>query len=349
MSPRFAPVSCFALSLVVIVACSPEADLGKDSRASKLDELPGATFTFKVDRIWKYASGTSVVFPSDPIPESEYQSIPAEARYIVTFDDDPSTVALTPTGTVDAGDQAFTGKRASYSDSSWEYELSPAFAGARFVVQLQTEGLRAELTIYGSGVPIISGLRGYLSRTTSLGVDAAAPVDASADRTTACTPGMDQTCNNDPLVSALWGTCQSNGTCTCNSGFTVSATTGRCIPEKDAAASDGPLVRTYACTTSDDCCVMLDKCGSALWLVTKSQQAELQAYFNTVSVLTCTSCAPPQVQVSCEGGTCVGSLTGSYGGPLAATHCGLVATDGAAAKLSSQALAAPPQTEFGCN
>jgi hypothetical protein len=40
--------------------------------------------------------------------------------------------------------------------------------------------------------------------------------------------GMDQTCNDDPSISALWGTCQGHGTCTCNSGFVINPVTGRC-------------------------------------------------------------------------------------------------------------------------
>lgn len=35
-----------------------------------------------------------------------------------------------------------------------------------------------------------------------------------------CTPGMDQTCNHDPLVSSFKGTCEADGTCTCAPGTT---------------------------------------------------------------------------------------------------------------------------------
>jgi hypothetical protein len=45
-----------------------------------------------------------------------------------------------------------------------------------------------------------------------------------------CTPGADQTCNDNPIVSALWGHCEADGTCSCNAGFAVNATTGRCVP-----------------------------------------------------------------------------------------------------------------------
>ncbi|MDP1824978.1 MAG: hypothetical protein Q8L48_17100 [Archangium sp.] len=36
-----------------------------------------------------------------------------------------------------------------------------------------------------------------------------------------CTPGRDQECNEDPLMSALSGWCGAAGTCTCSAGFEV--------------------------------------------------------------------------------------------------------------------------------
>jgi hypothetical protein len=45
---------------------------------------------------------------------------------------------------------------------------------------------------------------------------------------TACVPGQDMTCNDDPSVSSLRGTCQSDGTCICSSGAMLNPGTGRC-------------------------------------------------------------------------------------------------------------------------
>src|SRR5690606_30329975 len=47
---------------------------------------------------------------------------------------------------------------------------------------------------------------------------------------TPCVLGQDQTCNGDPSVSALWGTCTEHGTCECKRGF-VLAPTGYCQPQ----------------------------------------------------------------------------------------------------------------------
>jgi NAD-dependent dihydropyrimidine dehydrogenase PreA subunit len=42
-----------------------------------------------------------------------------------------------------------------------------------------------------------------------------------------CTFGADQTCNDNPLISSLHGTCQADGTCVCQLGF-AKTVSGRC-------------------------------------------------------------------------------------------------------------------------
>jgi len=46
---------------------------------------------------------------------------------------------------------------------------------------------------------------------------------------TACQPGMDQSCNDSPIISSIHGTCEPDGTCTCISGFAKNPDTGRCL------------------------------------------------------------------------------------------------------------------------
>ncbi len=65
---------------------------------------------------------------------------------------------------------------------------------------------------------------------TATSVDSAT-VDSDSLEPVSCTFGMDQTCNDSGIVSALWGTCHEDGTCTCIDGFVVNAATGRCMPE----------------------------------------------------------------------------------------------------------------------
>jgi len=44
-----------------------------------------------------------------------------------------------------------------------------------------------------------------------------------------CTYGMDQTCNDDPMISSIHGTCNEDGTCTCDKGWDKNPETGRCL------------------------------------------------------------------------------------------------------------------------
>jgi hypothetical protein len=43
-----------------------------------------------------------------------------------------------------------------------------------------------------------------------------------------CTPGADQTCNDDPTISSLRGTCLPDHTCSCVSGASLNPATGKC-------------------------------------------------------------------------------------------------------------------------
>lgn len=46
---------------------------------------------------------------------------------------------------------------------------------------------------------------------------------------TACEPGVDQLCNDDPVISSIHGTCQPDGTCLCRDGYAKNPETGRCL------------------------------------------------------------------------------------------------------------------------
>lgn len=58
-----------------------------------------------------------------------------------------------------------------------------------------------------------------------------APAGAPRGKRAPCVLGQDQTCNGDPSVSALWGTCTASGTCECKPGF-VLAPSGYCQPQQ---------------------------------------------------------------------------------------------------------------------
>lgn len=69
---------------------------------------------------------------------------------------------------------------------------------------------------------------------THIGSCAAAETGASIHywgecQTEVCTPGLNQTCNDNPIISSIHGTCDQDGTCWCNTGFTINAQTGKCL------------------------------------------------------------------------------------------------------------------------
>jgi hypothetical protein len=57
-----------------------------------------------------------------------------------------------------------------------------------------------------------------------------------------CTFGMDQTCNDNPAVSSVWGQCLPDGTCQCHTGFTVNSATGRCTAPSPCSPLDPTVV-----------------------------------------------------------------------------------------------------------
>jgi hypothetical protein len=72
-----------------------------------------------------------------------------------------------------------------------------------------------------------------------------------------CTVGQDWTCNDDPAMQALAGTCLSGGVCKCNSGFVINPSTGRCMLQPgDAGCS--PDCRVTNCAPPNGLCPTQD-------------------------------------------------------------------------------------------
>lgn len=71
-----------------------------------------------------------------------------------------------------------------------------------------------------------------------------------------CTFGQDQTCNDNPEVSTLWGRCQSDGRCLCLEGFEINTETGRCRPgegEREQGTEGGPCYGNDTCNPGLKC------------------------------------------------------------------------------------------------
>eukprot|EP00930_Biecheleria_cincta_P024808 TRINITY_DN1770_c0_g1_i1.p1 TRINITY_DN1770_c0_g1~~TRINITY_DN1770_c0_g1_i1.p1 ORF type:complete len:148 (+),score=18.18 TRINITY_DN1770_c0_g1_i1:62-445(+) len=119
--------------------------------------INNGTWQFQANREWDKTS--LVGHPREGLQDANYTK-PSTASYRVDVTDGGSRVAV--------GDKPFIGVR---SDDG-TYELGEGtFAGGRFVVKGEgvdaAGGLQAELTIYGSGVPIISSVRGAFFRSST--------------------------------------------------------------------------------------------------------------------------------------------------------------------------------------
>jgi hypothetical protein len=85
-----------------------------------------------------------------------------------------------------------------------------------------------------------------------------------------------------------------------------------------------------ACATDADCCVVVDDCQNAAYVVGSARKAATeQAISASYDPNRCTLCIAPLVQVSCEDGKCIGSEVdyaeaGEVGLQLSETHCGTI-------------------------
>ena len=137
-------VICLGL-LLLLAGCN-------SSNSVEFSSLNGNNFVLKVDRISEHPK---VQFPGSDLKKDDYQQIKDGALYTVIISEDGQNVIIGP--------DLIRGQRTSDSNELKNYELDEGtFAGGRFVVWKDFDRFEAELTIYGSGVPIIKSERGRL-------------------------------------------------------------------------------------------------------------------------------------------------------------------------------------------
>lgn len=144
----------------LLAACGANADstTGSDAgdAASSLDSLVDGHWRLDVDRVLK-ANRPNEGLPADPLSEADYQPVPAGTTYDVVVSGKTADIAVGPT--------PFKGVRGERTGERVMYDLQAGgtFAGGRFVVSPGPRNtLQAELTLYGSGVPIAKSERGPL-------------------------------------------------------------------------------------------------------------------------------------------------------------------------------------------
>jgi hypothetical protein len=156
----FARSAILVAVTVAIASCvaSPSSvhHAAGDRHVASLSQFVDGPWELRIDRAWMRLYD-SVLVPSDQLAEADYQSVSRGPTYRVVISDQTSRVTI--------GSPPLQGSRTTVATNGIVYELSEnTFAGGRFVVWSSNQGLQAELTIYGSGRPIVRSERGTLAR-----------------------------------------------------------------------------------------------------------------------------------------------------------------------------------------
>ncbi|MDJ0755128.1 MAG: hypothetical protein QNJ45_16520 [Ardenticatenaceae bacterium] len=111
-------------------------------------------FILVVDQIAE-SPNIDVQGPGEPVPESEYVESIAGTEYEIEFSEDRNRVVI--------GSEPIIGDLETEEDNLIRYQLSTGlFAGGRFLVRIENDQFEAELTEYGSGLPIVRSEKGIL-------------------------------------------------------------------------------------------------------------------------------------------------------------------------------------------
>lgn len=139
------------ISTFLFIACSSVNN--KTMLDSNLLDLNGKNYTLKID---KKVMHPKTSYSSDSEKEAAYKKPDKKTEYQVSFSKNGETVTIIP--------GSITGKIQIQEDQSFKrYRLSEGlFAGGELNISVEEKELKAEYTILGSGVPIISIERGKL-------------------------------------------------------------------------------------------------------------------------------------------------------------------------------------------
>ena len=130
--------------------------------APKLDQFSDGRWVLRIDRAI-LVERLGLNRHSEQVDESEYRPISKGSTYPILVSDRGARVEIDGDKRT-AVHPPMKGVRSS-SKEPIVYKLDDGtFAGGRFVVWSAKNGLQGELTIYGSGVPLISSERGLISR-----------------------------------------------------------------------------------------------------------------------------------------------------------------------------------------
>ncbi|MBK8316288.1 MAG: hypothetical protein IPL01_20635 [Acidobacteria bacterium] len=154
----------FAVVVVfMFFICGPVSgdDAVRKPDATSLDQFVDGVWELRIDRAWsRHATPDST---SLELTDADYRSVSRGATYSIVVSGQGARVEISRKRR-SAMHPPMKGSRSS-SGERIVYDIQEGtFAGGRFVVWFGRKGLQGELTIYGSGVPIISSVRGTILR-----------------------------------------------------------------------------------------------------------------------------------------------------------------------------------------
>jgi len=154
-TPRIAVI---ALVFVLALPLAGYSQTGQPADGHPSSPGLAGTWYFRVDRVWK-GSGNPP-FPSSLLAESTYSHVSNGPTYRIVIS------GTHPMGyEISIGDTPMRGYQQPPGAPQIVFDLRDGtFAGGRFLIMHGKKGLEGELTIYGSGLPILESERGTLTR-----------------------------------------------------------------------------------------------------------------------------------------------------------------------------------------
>ena len=149
-------VLVLCVGLASAIGCASGTGPSAGSQAKVLSKLDDGVWQLAVDRAVR--AGNQVTgLPASPLPESAFAPVSGGPTYRLEVSESGRRIVVT--------EPRMVGRLEESTSAPSTYQLvEGTFAGGRIVVWQASNGLQAELTIYGSGVPIVRSERGALRK-----------------------------------------------------------------------------------------------------------------------------------------------------------------------------------------
>ena len=143
-------INALLLGCYVLFAIGCANSSSDDAESTSMEQLDGNAFLFVVEQEIEES-----ITEGFTIDDSLYVEVENGDEYTVSFSADHATVSIDP-GTL-------SGILETEENEILDYSIDEGyFAGGRFIVWIENGDFYAELTEYGSGVPIIASEKGCL-------------------------------------------------------------------------------------------------------------------------------------------------------------------------------------------